>query len=72
MGFFYGRQNKTVDFICPFDVDRDEYDIKIWMNTIKKGRFDDTNKMFEKPSKVDYEIKNYKYERIINEIKNRL
>jgi adenylylsulfate kinase len=62
----------VVDFICPFDVDRDEYDIKIWMNTIKKGRFDDTNKMFEKPSKVDYEIKNYKYERIINEIKNRL
>ena len=62
----------VVDFICPFDVDRDEYDIKIWMNTIKKGRFDDTNKMFEKPSKVDYEIKNYKYERVINEIKNRL
>ena len=62
----------VVDFICPFDVDRDEYDIKIWMNTIKKGRFNDTNKMFEKPSKVDYEIKNYKYERIINEIKNRL
>ena len=62
----------VVDFICPFDVDRDEYDIKIWMNTIKKGRFSDTNKMFEKPSKVDYEIKNYKYEKIINEIKNRL
>ena len=31
-------------------------DITIWMNTIKSGRYEDTNKMFEKPSEVDYEV----------------
>ena len=40
----------VVDFICPFDEDRLEYDVRVWMNTINKGRFDDTNKMFEKPT----------------------
>jgi len=42
------------------------------MNTIKEGRFEDTNKLFEKPITVDYEITDYNYESIINEIKNRL
>jgi hypothetical protein len=42
------------------------------MNTIKEGRFEDTNKMFEKPTKVDYEIKDYNYKGIIDEIQNRL
>ena len=26
------------------------------MNTIKSGRYEDTNKMFEIPTEVDYEI----------------
>jgi hypothetical protein len=26
------------------------------MDTIKKSRFDDTNKLFEKPSNVDYHV----------------
>ena len=64
--------HSIIDFICPFDLDRQEYDIRVWMNTIKKGRFDDTNNMFEKPINVDYEIKDYNYNHIINEIKNRL
>ena len=42
------------------------------MNTIEEGRFEDTNKMFQKPTKVDYEIKDYNYDKIINEIQNRL
>lgn len=45
-----------VDFICPFDDDRHEYDVKVWMNTIKKGRFDDTNKMFVKPEKFNFHV----------------
>jgi adenylylsulfate kinase len=68
----YAQGHCVVDFICPYDHCRDDYDIKIWMNTIKEGRFDDTNKMFEKPNKVDYEIKDYNYGEIINEIINRL
>ena len=68
----YAQGNSIVDFICPFDAWREDYDIKIWMNTIKEGRFEDTNKIFEKPTEVDYEIKDYNYQSIINEIQNRL
>ena len=37
------------DFVCPTQALRDEFrgDYVIWMNTIKEGRFEDTNKMFE-------------------------
>lgn len=39
------------DFVCPTETARDMFDadIKIWVDTIKEGRFEDTNKMFEKP-----------------------
>jgi adenylylsulfate kinase len=68
----YAQGHCVVDFVCPYDSWRDDYDVKIWMNTIKEGRFEDTNKMFEKPTKIDYEIKDYNYEEIINEIQNKL
>ena len=66
--------NKTcvVDFICPYNLYRKDYDITVWMNTIEAGRFEDTNKIFEKPTQVDYEIKDYAYDHIIKEIQNRL
>ena len=66
--------NKTcvVDFVCPYNLYRKDYDITVWMNTIESGRFEDTNKIFEKPSQVDYEIKDYNYDKIIKEIQNRL
>ena len=46
------------DFVCPTSETKKNFnpDITIWMNTIKSGRYEDTNKMFEKPSKVDYEV----------------
>jgi len=62
--------NKTcvVDFICPYNLYRKDYDITVWMNTIGSSRYEDTNKVFEKPDKVDYEIKNYDYDNIIKKI----
>jgi hypothetical protein len=42
------------------------------MNTISKGRFEDTNKVFEKPKKVDFEITNFNYISIINKILEKL
>ncbi|MDC0043297.1 adenylyl-sulfate kinase [Candidatus Pelagibacter sp.] len=47
------------DFICPTPTARKNFpsDYTIWMDTIKEGRFDDTNKMFVKPEKFDYHIK---------------
>ena len=43
------------DFVCPFQKARDEFepDYVIWMDTIKEGRFEDTNKVFEKPNNLD-------------------
>lgn len=61
-----------VDFICPFDFCRKDYDIKIWINTIDKSKYEDTNKVFEKPKKVDFEIKDFNYDNIIKEIHDRL
>jgi len=40
------------------------------MNTIKEGRFDDTNQMFEKPSHCTFEIKDFNYNDVIKEIRN--
>ena len=47
------------DFVCPTSETKRNFnpDITIWMNTIKSGRYEDTNKMFEEPSKVDFEVK---------------
>ena len=53
-------QGKRVvaDFICPTIKTRNEFkpDKIIWMDTISKGRFDDTNKIFEKPEKYDFRV----------------
>ena len=45
-------------FICPTPKARELFnaDIIIWVDTIKKGRFDDTNAMFVKPEKFDFEV----------------
>ena len=66
--------NKTcvVDFICPYNLYRKDYDIKIFMNTIVSSKYEDTNKIFELPTDVDYEIKDYNYGNIIKEIHDRL
>jgi adenylylsulfate kinase len=66
------KGNCIVDFVCPYDRFRPDYNITVWMNTIKESRFKDTNKIFETPTEFDYEIKDYNYKKIINEIKDRL
>ena len=46
------------DFICPTPEARKLFpaDYIIWVDTIKEGRFDDTNKMFVKPEKYDFHV----------------
>ena len=46
------------DFVCPTPQARQIFspDILIWMDTIKEGRFEDTNKVFQKPEKFDYRL----------------
>ena len=46
------------DFICPTPKARSLFpaDYIVWVDTIKEGRFDDTNKMFVKPEKYDFHV----------------
>ena len=46
------------DFICPTPKARSLFnpDFIVWMDTIKKGRFEDTNKMFVIPDKYDVKV----------------
>ena len=46
------------DFICPTPEARELFpaDFIIWVDTIKEGRFEDTNKMFIKPDKFDFHV----------------
>jgi len=46
------------DFICPTPEARKLFpaDFTIWVDTIKEGRFEDTNKMFIKPDKYDFHV----------------
>ena len=46
------------DFVCPTKETRENFDADttIWMDTIKEGRFEDTNKLFQEPLNVDFHI----------------
>jgi adenylylsulfate kinase len=48
----------VADFICPTPETRELFpaDFIIWVDTIKEGKFDDTNKMFVKPEKFDFHV----------------
>jgi adenylylsulfate kinase len=48
----------VADFICPTPEARNLFpaDFIIWVDTIKEGRFKDTNQMFIKPEKYDFHV----------------
>ena len=51
-----------VDFVCPTNLTRTAFgkpDILIFMDTIAEGRFEDTNKMFEKPETYNFKFSNH-------------
>ena len=56
------------DFICPTLQTRKMFnpDIVIWLDTIKEGRFEDTNKLFEEPEEVDFRITEWNDKNHIN------
>ena len=49
----------VADFICPTPEARSLFpaDFVIWVDTIKEGRFEDTNQMFVKPEKFNFHVK---------------
>ena len=48
----------VADFICPTPETRKLFnpDYIIWLDTIDKGRFEDTNQMFVKPEKYNFHV----------------
>ena len=50
----------VADFVAPTDQARMDFnaDFTVWMDTIKEGRFEDTNKMFVRPynAYIDYHV----------------
>lgn len=62
------------DFVCPTGDTRKEFnaDITIWMDTIDEGRFENTNKVFERPTEVDYHIRGFMSDEEIIKFANRL
>ena len=69
-------QGKKViaDFICPTEKTRKYFnaDFIIWMDTISKGRFEDTNKMFEKPKIYNFRVTEKNAENICKKIIEKL
>ena len=51
-------KNVVADFICPTPEARELFpaDYIVWVDTIKEGRFEDTNQMFVKPEKFNFHV----------------
>ena len=51
----------VADFVCPTEEARIQFapNYTVWMDTIKEGRFEDTNKMFKAPTHFDYHVKEW-------------
>lgn len=49
------------DFVCPTNKTREIFhpDFIVWMDTITKSDYEDTNKIFEKPMKFDFIVKSW-------------
>lgn len=54
----HGMDYVIADFICPLESMRDIFDADwtIWVDTIDKSRFQDTDKIFVEPKKYDFRI----------------
>lgn len=46
------------DFVCPTMETRQAFDadFTVWMDTIREGQYEDTNKLFERPSNVEMRV----------------
>jgi adenylylsulfate kinase len=56
-----GAEYAICDFVCPTEEYRKvfEADYVVWMDAIEEGRFEDTNKLFEKPVNYNFRITNW-------------
>jgi|TARA_R100000455_G_C6237340_1_gene97225 adenylylsulfate kinase len=74
-GVVKAKKIAIADFVCPTERARNDFDadFSIWMDTIKEGRFEDTNIIFEIPTNYNYKVtewtENNPY-KILTEINN--
>jgi len=60
--YYLAKQSKEnyviCDFVCPTKLMYALFEpqITVWMDTIKEGRYEDTNKIFTPPSKYNFKI----------------
>jgi len=61
-----------VDFVCPTKETREAFgpaDVVVWVDRIKQGRFEDTNKMWQDPERFDIRILDgYKLEQEVDTV----
>ena len=64
----------VTDYVCPTPETREIFnaDYTIWIDTIKKGRFEDTNKIFVNPEKFDFKVTTQDAERWAKDIANKI
>jgi len=67
------KENKIIavcDYVCPTEQLRKIFnaDITVWIDTIKEGRFNDTNKLFEIPINYNLRVTDYDTEKWIDQI----
>lgn len=57
----HNNRNVICDFVAPTNEIQQLFaaDKLIWLDTIKEGRYENTNKIFEPPSSVDIHIESY-------------
>lgn len=53
-----GTDYVICDFVCPLQIMRQNFkaDWTVWVDTIKEGRYADTNQMFVEPDSYDFRI----------------
>ena len=51
--------NSITDFVAPTEEIRNIFnaDILVWMDTVKESKYKDTDKLFQPPTKYNYQIK---------------
>jgi len=77
---FEKKHNRTVicDFVCPTEEAQKIFraDYIIWMKTLNKGRYEDTNYMFKTPKwfnkKIEHHMTQIEIESLANEIRKEL
>lgn len=58
----------VADFVCPTPELREMFDanVLVWVDTIKSGRFEDTNKAFVPPEEYDLRVVDYDTNKWVN------